>query len=280
MGRAGGRAVERVDYDRIAPTYDARYTENERSGTGAALCALVERRAARQVLEVGCGTGHWLQELQRAGTRRTKTSTPRSYDVLAYGLDLSRGMLRQAHARAPSLGIVRGRASELSFAGASFDLIYCVNAIHHFGQPRVFVSEACRTLRPGGTLAVIGMDPHGQADKWYVYRYFEGVYETDLRRFPPWGTVMDWMSKEGLVDVTCRVVEQFESDLVGRTVLEHPFLRKDSCSQLALLSDEAYAAGLRRIEAAIAEAEAAGREIAFPYEMSLAMISGQLPEGR
>jgi ubiquinone/menaquinone biosynthesis C-methylase UbiE len=257
--------AQRVDYDRLAPTYDARYAGGRRSGTGAALRALVEAQQARHVLEVGCGTGHWLRELQPLVVR-------------AYGLDLSAGMLCRAHEKASSLSLVRGRAAQLSFAAATFDLVYCVNAIHHFGQPRAFVHEARRILRPGGTLAVVGMDPRGHREKWYVYHYFEGVYDTDLQRFPSWNTVMEWMAEEGLVDVGCRIVERFASDLVGRAVLSHPFLRKESCSQLALLSDEAYTAGLRRIESALVEAEATGKEIVFPDDVSLAMISGRVEE--
>jgi ubiquinone/menaquinone biosynthesis C-methylase UbiE len=282
--------AQRVDYDRLAPTYDARYAGDQRSGTGAALRALVEARQARLVLEVGCGTGHWLGELQRAGTEsrpygdvinssERAGTEPRPYGVRVCGLDLSSGMLCRARDKEASLNLVRGRASQLAFAGAAFDLVYCVNAIHHFDRPRAFIHEACRTLRPGGTLAVIGMDPRGQRDTWYVYDYFEGAYGTDLRRFPSWGTVMDWMTEEGLVDVGCHIVERFRSDLVGRAVLDHPFLRKESCSQLALLSDEAYAAGLCRIEAALAEAEATGEEIVFPDDVSLAMISGRTVRG-
>jgi SAM-dependent methyltransferase len=267
MHRAGGGLAGRVDYDRLASTYDARYGANQRSGTSAALRALVEAARAKQVLEVGCGTGHWLAELQPLVS-------------LAYGLDLSSGMLRLARDKAPSLGLVRGRAAQLGFADATFDLVYCVNAIHHFDRPRAFVGEARRTLRPGGTLAVIGMDPREQRTKWYVYDYFEGVYERDLARFPSWGTVIDWMAEQGFAEIECRVVEWLSDDLVGRAVLDHPFLRKESCSQLALLSDEAYAAGVRRIEAALAEADAGGVEIAFPDDMSLAMISGHVGEGR
>lgn len=273
MGSAGRRVAERVDYDRLAPTYDARYAAGARSGTGEALRALVEVRGAKRVLEVGCGTGHWLQDLQRAGIGQI-------CGVRAYGLDLSSGMLRQAHEKAPSLDLVRGRAARLGFPGAAFDLVYCVNAIHHFEAPRTFVAEAARVLRPGGMLAVIGMDPRGQRDRWYVYDYFEGVYERDLARFPSWGTVMEWMVSEGFGEVSCRVVERLGDDLAGRAVLDHPFLRKESCSQLALLSDEAYAAGMQRIEAALDRAEARGVEIVFRDELSLAMISGQRREGQ
>jgi ubiquinone/menaquinone biosynthesis C-methylase UbiE len=267
MVRTGGGLAERVDYDRLASAYDARYEANRRSATGAALRALVEAQQAEWVLEVGCGTGHWLQELA-------------PLVLFACGLDLSSGMLRLARGKAPSLGLTRGRAARLCFADATFDLVYCVNAIHHFGRPRAFVAEARRTLRPGGTLAVIGMDPRGQQNKWYVYDYFEGVYERDLRRFPSWGTVMDWMVEQGFAEVECRVVERFGDDLVSRAVLDHPFLRKESCSQLALLSDEAYAAGMRRIEAALDEADERGVEIVFPDDVSLAMISGYVGEGR
>jgi ubiquinone/menaquinone biosynthesis C-methylase UbiE len=257
----------RVDYDRLAPTYDARYAASKRSGTGEALRALVAARRAARVLEVGCGTGHWLRELS-------------SLVSFACGLDLSSGMLRQARVKALGLGLLRGRAAQLPLPGAAFDLVYCVNAIHHFGSPRTFVAEAARVLRPGGTLALIGMDPHGQRERWYVYRYFEGVYERDVARFPSWDTVMDWMAAEGFVGRECRIVERLGGDLIGRAVLDHPFLRKASCSQLALLSDEAYAAGLRRIEAALDGAEARGDEVVFPVDTPLAMIRGQLGEGQ
>ena len=139
-----------------------------------------------RILEVGCGTGKWLADLS-ASTLYAKASR-------VFGLDLSMGMLRQAHRREPPLRLTRGRAEQLPFPAATFDLVYCVNAIHHFDRPRAFISEACRLLRPGGRLAVIGMDPHGRRESWYVYRYFEGVYETDLRRFPSWADVAGWMA--------------------------------------------------------------------------------------
>src|SRR5437660_25768 len=76
---------------------------------------------------------------------------------------------------------------------AGFDLIFCVNAFHHFPQPRVFICEARRLLRPGGALAITGMDPHAGRDRWYLYDYFVGTQDTDLRRFSSSGTILDWM---------------------------------------------------------------------------------------
>jgi ubiquinone/menaquinone biosynthesis C-methylase UbiE len=253
---------ERVDYDRIAPTYDRRFAANRREATTVALLELIEGAGAERILEVGCGTGHWLAGLDALGRQ-------------VYGLDLSAGMLQQARKRRAQIHLVRGRAEHLPFPGAAFDLVYCVNAIHHFGRPRAFVAEARRLLAPGGRLAVIGTDPHGRAESWYVYRYFAGVNERDLRRFPSWGTVLDWMIEERLDDVKCRPVEQIVEHKVGREVLGDPFLQKNACSQLALLSDAAYAAGLRRIEAALRRAEASGTALVFSSEITIAMLVGR-----
>jgi ubiquinone/menaquinone biosynthesis C-methylase UbiE len=250
-----------VDYDRIAPSYNQRYGENERSGTAAALVSLANDVQAKRVLEVGCGTGHWLAELK-----------PHVSEV--YGLDLSTGMLCHARETAPA-GLVRGRAGQLGLSSASFDLVYCVNAIHHFDQPRTFVAEARRLLRPGGVLAVIGMDPRANP-AWYAYHYFEGVYETDLERFPSWGKIIDWMVASGFSNVSCRVVDRYSGIKVGREVLDDPFLKKDSSSQLALLSDDAYARGIRRIEVALDEAEAAGVDLLFHVDTELEMLAGHV----
>jgi ubiquinone/menaquinone biosynthesis C-methylase UbiE len=252
-----------VDYDRIAPSYNQRFVDGGMRGTAAALRTLADGMGAERILEVGCGTGHWLVTL-------------RAVSGQLYGLDLSAGMLEQAGAQEAPLALVRGCASNLPFPDSCFDLVYCINAIHHFQQQRAFVFEARRLLRPGGVLAVAGMDPRVHQGRWYVYDYFEGTYETDLARFPSWGSVLDWMAEADFERVEWRWVERILDQKQGRAIFDHPFLKKDSCSQLALLTDEAYAAGLDRIEAALASAEAAGETVIFPTDLLLAMIVGRV----
>lgn len=257
-----------VDYDRIAPGYDRRFIDgSEQRATSTALQTLARARArsqgARRILEVGCGTGHWLASLgQAAGCR--------------YGLDLSAGMLAQAQVREDALYLARGNACCLPFADGCADLVYCVNAIHHFQRRRDFVFEARRLLRPGGTLAVVGMDPRAHRHRWYIYDYFPGTYETDLDRFPSWGTISDWMIEAGFERLEWRLVEQIQDHKIGRGVFSDPFLQKDACSQLSLLSDEAYAAGLRRIATALAESEARGQSLTFPTDLWQAMLVGRV----
>jgi hypothetical protein len=65
---------------------------------------------------------------------------------------------------------------------------------------------------------------------------------------------------------------------VGGEILDNPFLQKNNTSQLTLLTHEAYAAGMARIEAALANAEAAGEPLVFPVDISLTMTIGYAKE--
>ncbi len=186
-------------------------------------------------------------------------------------------MLRQARQRRAELALICGDASQLPFPDARFDLIFCVNAFHHFAQLHAFLAEARRLLQPGGKLAIIGMDPHAGQDRWYIYDYFVGTYAADLARFPARATLSAWMLTAGFADVEQVLVERILHQLVGRAVFADPTLQKHGTSQLAVLTDDAYTAGRRRIEAALAEAEARNEQVRFPVDISLFMVIGTVP---
>ena len=141
------KMATRVNYDQIAATYDSRFAFGLYDGVLKTLRALVIEKRPKAVLEVGCGTGYWLAALRPEAPR-------------IFGLDYSSEMLRTAHDRQRMDKLVRATAESLPFRRSTFHLIFCVNAIHHFDQIDEFITEARRLLRPGGILAVIGMDPH------------------------------------------------------------------------------------------------------------------------
>jgi hypothetical protein len=121
------------------------------------------------------------------------------------------------------------------------------------------------------------MDPHAGRDEWYVYQYFMGTYEMDLARFPAGDTILAWMRAAGFDGVVQRLAEHILQPQVGRDVLQSHFLQKHGTSQLTLLTDEAYAAGLGRIEAALNKAEAAAERLVFLVDISLMLFTGQVP---
>jgi hypothetical protein len=154
--------------------------------------------------------------------------------------------------------------------------VFCVSALHHFEDPRDFINGARMLLRSDGVLAVVGMNPHAGRDRWYLYDYFAGTRETDLRRYPSSGALTDWMTAAGFDVVTCHIAERLVDSRVGRDVFNDPMLQKNATSVLAVLRDEAYAAGRARIESAVASAEADGRDVVFPVDISLSMVTGYL----
>lgn len=250
-----------INYDEIADTYDQRYGEAYGpEGIAAALADLSRNIGAESILEVGCGTGHWLNILQTVSQR-------------VYGMDLSLGMLQKAGKRNGTYHLIQGDVQRLPFSDNIFDMVFCVNALHHFPNPSGFVNNVHRLIKQGGTLAVIGMNPHDGRDRWFLYDYFPGTYETDLGRYPSVGAIVEGMIEAGFESVTSRVGERIVDTRMGRDVLPLP---KNFTSQLTLLSPEAYAEGNARIEAALKEAEEEGKIIEFPVDISLHMISGRV----
>ena len=251
-----------LNYDTIAPHYNQRYPESQTWERGQALLELAKRLQAKTILEVGSGTGYWLNLLSQT-------------NAALFGLDYSMGMLQQARRQPAPLRLMRGTAVQIPLHARTFDLIYCVDAIHHFVDHRAFIREAARLLKLGGALAVIGHDPHDEGlARWYIYNYFDTVYDTDLRRYPSGVSIMQEMEGEGFGEISAQVVEQIQNIHVGEAVLKDPFLKQNATSQLALLDEETYNVGFERIKQAIAAAKEKDEHIAFHSEIRVKMFLG------
>lgn len=75
---------------------------------------------------------------------------------------------------------VRANPECLPFGKASFDRIYCLNALHRFADRARFFAEARRVLKPGGGVMTVGMDPHAERDEWAAdYAAEMGVADRD-----------------------------------------------------------------------------------------------------
>jgi SAM-dependent methyltransferase len=245
----------KLDYDRIASRYDARFTSSHWSRIADALHPLAA--PGDRVLEAGCGTGRWLSEFVT--------------DVSRTGLDRSREMLLRAQAKSTGAGLVQADANALPFRAGAFHLVYVVHALHHFSDPQDFIHSATALLVKGGSLAIVALDPRVVRDRWFIYDYFEETWELDMRRFPSRQQILNWMAEAGLVEISEQVVERASATRTGIAILDDPFLAKDQLSQLALLSNEAYARGLEKIRLA------AERGAVFPVELESTMTIGRRP---
>jgi SAM-dependent methyltransferase len=228
--------VDRVDYDVVAPTFDKRYDDQRYDEVERAIERFVGTDRRRSVLEVGCGTGHWLRALDHHAS-------------LLVGVDRSIEMLRRARTAETTSLLVHATAERLPLREQLFDRVFCVNALHHFPDPVGFIAECRRVLRPGGSFLTIGLDPHNGRDQWWIYDYFPEARTADLRRYPPTERIREMLTQAGFTGARSEVVQHAPARLPYDEALAAGLLDRRSTSQLMVISDDAYEAGCRRLAA-------------------------------
>ena len=228
--------MQPVDYDVVAPAFDNRYARRHYYHTSALLRRFLERSTAAPAVEIGCGTGHWLRELEGSG------------DALI-GIDLSWGMLQRARAAVPSLSLLRADAVRLPFATASVDRSFCVNVLHHVRDETAFLAECRRTLRAGGAFLTIGLDPHTGTDRWWVYDYFPAARGADLQRYLPAERIRERLASAGLTNAATEIAERLTGAVPFAEAYERGSVDRRSTSQLMVITDDEYDAGLGRLRA-------------------------------
>ncbi|MFM8367607.1 MAG: hypothetical protein ACKOBD_02490, partial [Chloroflexota bacterium] len=100
------------------------------------------------------------------------------------------------------------------------------------------------------------------------------VYDTDLRRYPAGNSVLQWMEQEGFHNISSQTAENINNIHVDDAVLNDPFLKHNATSQLALLEEDVYQAGLERIKQALAAANEKKERIVFRSEINVKMFLG------
>lgn len=252
-----------TDYDSISSQYDRRYQGQEYPGTEHALFTFIGDSRNVDVLEVGCGTGHWLRVLKdRAG--------------FVAGIDLSPNMLQRAQSSTLDAPLVRGRAEALPYRSQCFDRLFCLNAFHHFAEKAKFLTEARRVLRPYGGLMIVGLDPHVGLDQWWVYDYFPETAELDRQRYPSTAEMRANMAQVGFSRYETMVAEHLTVHLPAHTALDRGLLDQSYTSQLTILSTQEYQDGIARVTQAIDAAKVAGEELTLVGDLRLYATSGWL----
>ncbi|MFW6135501.1 MAG: methyltransferase domain-containing protein [Chloroflexota bacterium] len=144
---------------------------------GLPLARSLELVPAPLVLDVATGTGRLPRALLRQPPFRGRV----------IGLDLSRGMLRQAVRRtaqfADRLTFIWQEAGRLPFEDSAFDAVTCLESLEFMPDPEHVLEELVRVLRPGGVLLVTNRV--GPDAKFLPGRAFDpDTFEDMLRELP------------------------------------------------------------------------------------------------
>jgi SAM-dependent methyltransferase len=106
--------------------------------------------AGKDVLELGCGAAQWSILLAKLGARPV-------------GIDSSERQLEHAREALSAAGLdfplIQTPAESIPLPDASFDVVFADHGANRFADPRSWVPEAARLLRPEGLLAFSGSTP-------------------------------------------------------------------------------------------------------------------------
>jgi ubiquinone/menaquinone biosynthesis C-methylase UbiE len=215
----------------------ADYVRSVTHGSGPDLVRMVELAAPESddvLLDVATGGGHVARVFGPLVGRV----------VLA---DLTHPMLVEAVNFLRSSGLdglesVAADAEALPFAAATFDLVTCRIAPHHFPRPDRFVMESARVLKPGGRFVLVDSTvPEGPIGDFF--NRFEKVRDPSHVRSL---TIAEWSGMIQRSGLSLRVVEQFRKqhdfdDWTARSRTT-PEMRVELTEMMRSIGDEAETA--------------------------------------
>jgi SAM-dependent methyltransferase len=184
------------------------------------------------VLDIGCGTGRFLAQLDEVAK--------------AWGVDRSPEMLEVARSRAGGAGLKLGSAEELPFKDGWFERATMWLVAHLVDRPRAF-AEAARVLEPGGRFAVATFDP-SYFDSFWLNELFPSMERIDRERFP----TADELTAELADFAGVRLIGISQTGALSREdALER--IRGKHISTFDLIAEDEYEAGLARAERELPE---------------------------
>lgn len=186
-------------FSRAATTYDS--VADFQRAVGARLLSLLPEQqshpltaqtAVQQWLDIGCGTGHFCQQLQQ-----------RWPSAQGIGLDLAEGMLDFARTRCPEIRYICADAEQLPLQDNSQDLVFSSLALQWCSDfPRV-LSEIKRVLKPGGVLLFSSLAEGSLIELRHSWQAVDNL--AHVNQFRPLSLYQDFTASCGLqlLDVHC-----------------------------------------------------------------------------
>jgi len=168
-------------FTQIAPTYDrinhilsVQIDRIWRARAANILRPILERPDAK-VLDLCCGTGDLTFSLASAGVAQI-IGADFAHTMLVRAKQKSAALARSSRAeRSAAIPFLEADALNLPFADKSFDLVTTAFGFRNLSNYEAGLREIQRTLKPGGTLAILEFTepppgPLGDLYRWYFFK--------------------------------------------------------------------------------------------------------------
>lgn len=124
------------------------------------LIRLVQPKDGSRILDAGCGTGSFLEELKKNDDK---------FEL--FGIDVSDGMVQRARRRlGKDDNVSKIAVEEIKFIG-KFDYIFSIDSFHHYADQERAMEKFSSALKKGGELVVLDFS-FGRIGNW-IFRHFE-----------------------------------------------------------------------------------------------------------
>jgi ubiquinone/menaquinone biosynthesis C-methylase UbiE len=220
-----------IDYNTAARTYD-----NTRSASEELIRLFdqtVHFSTETVVLDFGCGTGNYLDRIQRLHYCR------------CYGVEPSDEMRAKVALKNPVCVVKAGDHRQIPFPDGYFDFAYMTDVIHHVADILQLFREVSRVLKEDGQLCVVTQS-HAQIESRFYNRYFPSLARKEQGRYPDVPEIIAKAETAHLQPTKVEINPFPATDTVTAALVQT--VEEKNFSMFRALSDEEHSQGLAKLQ--------------------------------
>ncbi len=120
----------------------------------------IKKEKFSSLLDAGCGTGNTIELLSNEFSNEKYI-----------GMDLAENMIKAAKKKKiKNAEFIEGDSENMPFRDEQFDIIICKESFHHYPNVEKFFKECYRTLKKGGRLIIMDVEPPLEVIRW-IYNH-------------------------------------------------------------------------------------------------------------